>query len=325
LGALFGTGIVEALDPSTVLQQSSRVLEGAASLTRTALHALPDSWEGAPAEAALDKGRQAQLSAVELSERGDEIGAVTRAATASVERGNVELGGIAQSFLAFATATAPVALTPPGQVALLTAAAEHVSAALAVVARTRGELLGHTAAMNALAAPIAVPAPVANPGLPAPADVAAATATKTVEIVAAAGAPGDVPAQTQAAAFAGGTGPATPTVAAATAPASSASGIAPGGGGVPLGAAGAAALGGAVGGLGGAPSNPRSAATAPVSAVAPAARPPLAAAIPATGRADDDTPRRTRPAILVCAANSTAVIGELPAATAPVIGDGADW
>ncbi|MGW3481884.1 hypothetical protein [Rhodococcus indonesiensis] len=324
LGALFGTGIVEALDPSAVLQQSSRVLEGAASLTRTALHALPDSWEGAPAEAALDKGRQAQLSAVELSERGDEIGAVTRAATASVERGNVELGGIAQSFLAFATATAPVALTPPGQVALLTAAAEHVSAALAVVARTRGELLGHTAAMNALAAPIAVPAPVANPGLPAPADVAA-TATKTVEIVAAAGAPGDVPAQTQAAAFAGGTGPATPTVAAATAPTSSASGIAPGGGGIPLGAAGAAALGGAVGGLGGAPSNPRSAVTAPVSAGAPAARPPLAAAIPATGRADDDTPRRTRPAILVCAANSTAVIGELPAATAPVIGDGADW
>ncbi|MHC3368169.1 hypothetical protein ACYAFX_12910 [Rhodococcus aetherivorans] len=166
LGDLFGTGIVDALDPSAVLQQSSRMLDGAASLARTALHALPDSWAGAPAEAALDKGRQAQVSAVELSERGDEIGAVTRAATASVERGNVELGGIAQSFLAFATATAPVALTPPGQIALLTSAAEHVSAALAVVARTRGELLGYTTAMNALAAPIAVPAPVAAPGLP---------------------------------------------------------------------------------------------------------------------------------------------------------------
>lgn len=201
LGDLFGTGIVDALDPSAVLQQSSRMLDGAASLARTALHALPDSWAGAPAEAALDKGRQAQVSAVELSERGDEIGAVTRAATASVERGNVELGGIAQSFLAFATATAPVALTPPGQIALLTSAAEHVSAALAVVARTRGELLGYTTAMNALAAPIAVPAPVAAPGLPAPADVAAA-ATGAVDTVAGAvGVSDDLPAQTHAAAF----------------------------------------------------------------------------------------------------------------------------
>lgn len=325
LGDLFGTGIVDALDPSAVLQQSSRMLDGAASLARTALHALPDSWAGAPAEAALDKGRQAQVTAVELSERGDEIGAVTRAATASVERGNVELGGIAQSFLAFATATAPVALTPPGQIALLTAAAEHVSAALAVVARTRGELLGYTTAMNALAAPIAVPAPVAAPGLPAPADVAAA-ATGAVDTVAGAvGVSDDLPAQTHAAAFGGGTVTAGPTMTAATAPVSTGAVALGAGSAVALGAGGAVALGTAGGGLAGTPSGPRPPTSAPVTAAAAAARHPLPAAVPGTGRADEDAPRRARPTILVTAANTTAVIGEVPPATAPVIGAGDDW
>lgn len=325
LGDLFGTGIVDALDPSAVLQQSSRMLDGAASLARTALHALPDSWAGAPAEAALDKGRQAQVTAVELSERGDEIGAVTRAATASVERGNVELGGIAQSFLAFATATAPVALTPPGQIALLTAAAEHVSAALAVVARTRGELLGYTTAMNALAAPIAVPAPVAAPGLPAPADVAAA-ATGAVDTVAGAvGVSDGLPAQTHAAAFGGGTVTAGPTMTAATAPVSTGAVALGAGSAVALGAGGAVALGTAGGGLAGTPSGPRPPTSAPVTAAAAAARHPLPAAVPGTGRADEDAPRRARPTILVTAANTTAVIGEVPPATAPVIGAGDDW
>lgn len=325
LGDLFGTGIVDALDPSAVLQQSSRMLDGAASLARTALHALPDSWAGAPAEAALDKGRQAQVTAVELSERGDEIGAVTRAATASVERGNVELGGIAQSFLAFATATAPVALTPPGQIALLTSAAEHVSAALAVVARTRGELLGYTTAMNALAAPIAVPAPVAAPGLPAPADVAAA-ATGAVDTVAGAvGVSDDLPAQTHAAAFGGGTVTAGPTMTAATAPVSTGAVALGAGSAVALGAGGAVALGTAGGGLAGTPSGPRPPTSAPVTAAAAAARHPLPAAVPGTGRADEDAPRRARPTILVTAANTTAVIGEVPPATAPVIGAGDDW
>lgn len=325
LGDLFGTGIVDALDPSAVLQQSSRMLDGAASLARTALHALPDSWAGAPAEAALDKGRQAQVSAVELSERGDEIGAVTRAATASVERGNVELGGIAQSFLAFATATAPVALTPPGQIALLTSAAEHVSAALAVVARTRGELLGYTTAMNALAAPIAVPAPVAAPCLPAPADVAAA-ATGAVDTVAGAvGVSDGLPAQTHAAAFGGGTVTAGPTMTAATAPVSTGAVALGAGSAVALGAGGAVALGTAGGGLAGTPSGPRPPTSAPVTAAAAAARHPLPAAVPGTGRADEDAPRRARPTILVTAANTTAVIGEVPPATAPVIGAGDDW
>ncbi|MBH0118486.1 hypothetical protein I0Q12_02595, partial [Rhodococcus sp. CX] len=173
LGGLFGTGILDGLDPAAILQQSSRFLDTAASIGRSAVDLLPDSWEGAPADAAIEHGRQAYTSAVALSERGDRIGELTRAATATVERGNVELTGIAQSFLAVASATVPVALTPPGQALLVSAAVEHLQAALAVVSRSRGELSVHTAAMNALTAPVPVPPPIAPEGLPGPGQVAA--------------------------------------------------------------------------------------------------------------------------------------------------------
>lgn len=48
---------------------------------------------------------------------------------------------------------------------LLASAAEHMQAAVAAVTRTRGEMLGHTAAMNALAGPIPVPTPPTSEAL----------------------------------------------------------------------------------------------------------------------------------------------------------------
>ncbi|UYP20708.1 hypothetical protein OED52_09420 [Rhodococcus sp. Z13] len=166
LGSMFGTGILDGLDPSMLLQQGSRLLEAATALGRTALHALPESWEGATADESAGHTVRAQQTALELAERGDRIGDVTRAATATVERGNIELTGIARSFAATAVAAAPALATPAGQAALLASAAEHLQAALAVVARTRGELAVHTAAMTALTTPIPVPEPVAVAGLP---------------------------------------------------------------------------------------------------------------------------------------------------------------
>ena len=48
---------------------------------------------------------------------------------------------------------------------LLASAAEHMQAAVAAVTRTRGEMLGHTAAMNALAGSIPVPTPPTSEAL----------------------------------------------------------------------------------------------------------------------------------------------------------------
>lgn len=327
LGGLFGTGILDALDPAAILQQSSRFLDTAASIGRGAVDALPDSWEGAPAEAAVDHGRQAQASAVELSERGDRIGELTRAATATVERGNIELSGIAQSFVAVAAAAAPVALTPPGQALLVSAAVEHLQAALAVVARSRGELSVHTVAMNTLTAPIPVPAPIAPGGLPDAGKVAsvASDAVKSIASDSAAalgpmfGGSGDGFAPTRGAS-------AVPTVASA------------GGGGPmssPAGFGGSGVAGSGIGsGPGAIPAAP-AAGVLPVASPAAAGAAPIAAAsgrgmyggMPAAGaaRGDDKSDHRGTPGFLVSAANSTEVVGELPQVTPSVIGGSDDW
>ncbi|MGW0018595.1 hypothetical protein ACWDUD_09720 [Rhodococcus sp. NPDC003382] len=323
LGGLFGTGILDGLDPAAILQQSSRFLDTAASIGRSAVDLLPDSWEGAPADAAIEHGRQAHTSAVALSERGDRIGELTRAATATVERGNVELTGIAQSFLAVASATAPVALTPPGQALLVSAAVEHLQAALAVVSRSRGELSVHTAAMNTLTAPIPVPPPIAPEGLPGPGQVAAVAsdAVKSLasEAASAAGSMfggfGDGSAPTRAASL-------TPTMPSAGGSMSAPSGF--GGAGLTgsgLGAGTGAVPASSVPGVFPGPAAPVGSGTAgPVPTAA--GRPGMYGGVPSAGthRGDDRTDPRGTPGFLVSAANSTEVVGEMPKVVPAVIG-----
>ncbi|MFD6896481.1 hypothetical protein ACFWB0_18280 [Rhodococcus sp. NPDC060086] len=326
LGNMFGTGICEALDPSTILHQGSRLLDGAASIGRSALAALPDSWEGTAADTAADHSTRAQLASYELSERGDLIGQVTRAATATVERGNIELTGIAQSFIASAVATAPVAMTPPGQAALIASAVEHVSSALAVVARTRGELTGHTVAMNALTPPIPVPPPALT-SMPLDPSGIASAATGAVPKI------GEV--------FSGATGEPASTVPTSTAPtgaaATMATSVTSGVGGAGMGAGGmGAGFSSAVGSYG--PANSGATAMSPAGAPFPmaptssgtsaagaagahAARGPVLGGAPmAAANRGDDTEHRRSQGILVTSGTSTEVVGELPFVTPAVIG-----
>ncbi|WP_407442132.1 hypothetical protein [Rhodococcus sp. (in: high G+C Gram-positive bacteria)] len=331
LGSLFGTGVVEALDPSAVLQQGSRLLENATALGRSALHALPESWEGSTADSAADHGHRARQASVELADRGDRIGAVTRAATASVERGNIELTGIASSFVSIAIAAAPVAITPPGQAALIASAIEHVHAALAVVARTRGELAGHTGAMTALTTPIPVPAPVATAltdprALSGLATDAVSTVTGTVSTLAGSAGPGG-DASTTPSAYA-------PTVPAGhtlpnTVPSTAASGgmssafATPGAG---YGSAGSSPVGlpPAVPGAGMTPGAPGGAGAA--STAGTTGRGSMVGALPSTGGPrQDDGEHRTTPGFLVAAATSTDVVGDLPLVAPAVIGGEHTW
>ena len=335
LGSLFGTGIVGALDPSAVLQQASRLLESATALGRSALHALPESWEGATADAAADHGMRARQATVELTDRGDRIGDVTRAATATVERGNVELTGIASSFVSIAVAAAPVAITPVGQAALLASAVEHLQAALAVVARTRGELTVHTGAMSALTTPIPVPAPVATTladprAIPGVATDAVSTVTGAVSTMAgAATAPGGEATTPPAGYAPPGPGVHPP---AHTMPSAAA------GGGISSTFAAPPAAGHGVAGPG--PSALHSALPVsgiPSSAVgAPGAmgtgmpgtpgRGSAVGALPVGGGArQDDGSHRATPGFLLAAATSTDVVGDLPLVTPAVIGGEPAW
>ncbi|MEV1132851.1 hypothetical protein ACIBED_02260 [Rhodococcus coprophilus] len=340
LGSLFGTGIVDALDPTAVLQQASRLLESATALGRSALHALPDSWEGATAEAAADHGIRARQATIELADRGDRIGDVTRAATATVERGNVELTGIASSFVSIAVAAAPAAITPVGQAALLASAVEHLHAALAVVARTRGELTVHTGTMSALTTPVPVPAPVATVladlrVLSGVATDAVSTVTGAVTTMAGSAAP-DGEASTSPASYAPPTPGAHPLAqtmpSAAAGVGISSSFAAPAGAGHGLSGLGQTGLGSALP-VSAVPSTgvgvPGTAGTGAPGTGTPgtAGRGPALGALPvgAGARQDVDDSHRSTPGFLVAAATSTDVVGDLPLVTPAVIGGDPAW
>lgn len=176
LAQSLGSGIFSGVDPVNVLNQASTLIDQASGLSTTGLADVSQTWNGEGKEAAAQSNEAARRSGTELSERGKAISTTTAAAAESVQRGNIELAAIAQSFAATVVAAAPIALTPPGQAALLAAAAEHMHAAIAAVNKTRSEMLAHTATMNSLAGSIPVPTP--------PVSGALATATPVAEQVA---------------------------------------------------------------------------------------------------------------------------------------------
>ena len=154
-----GTGTFASVDPVGIFNQASTLIDQAMGLSQSAVAEVGQTWNSTGSEAATELSRSAQNSGAELSERGTAISKTAAAAAESVQRGNANLAAIAQSFATTVAAAAPIAWTPPGQAMLIASAAEHMQAAVAAVTQTRGEMLGHTAAMNALAGSIPVPTP----------------------------------------------------------------------------------------------------------------------------------------------------------------------
>ncbi|MDI9900834.1 hypothetical protein QM716_13335 [Rhodococcus sp. IEGM 1409] len=154
-----GTGAFPGIDPVGIFNQASTLIDQAMGLSKSAVAEVGQTWNSTGSDAATELSRSAQNSGAELSERGTAISKTTVAAAESVQRGNANLAAIAQSFATTVAAAAPIVWTPPGQAMLLASAAEHMQAAVAAVTQTRGEMLGHTAAMNALAGSIPVPTP----------------------------------------------------------------------------------------------------------------------------------------------------------------------
>lgn len=163
----FGTGVLGTLNPTTLLSQSSKVIEGAMQIGNGALKTVETLWKGKSSGAAQSSGQEAQNHGEDTTQRGFDISALTQQAAAVVERGNIQLTAIAQSFAAQATAMAPVALTPPGQAALIASATEHLGTAVAVVNATRGELGGYTAQLSGVVGQL-----LGQGGGPDPAEVA---------------------------------------------------------------------------------------------------------------------------------------------------------
>ncbi|MDG3010005.1 C40 family peptidase [Rhodococcus sp. D2-41] len=152
-----GTGVLGGGSAASLLQAGSLGLGAAVELGEVAVVELAQSWQGQAADAAQTHATQGHRSGRELADRGESLAQIVGEASASVNRGTVELEGILQSFMTIAVATAPMIMTPPGQAVLMAAAVEHIEQALAVVARVRGELAVHAAKLPAVADQVQLP------------------------------------------------------------------------------------------------------------------------------------------------------------------------
>ncbi|MGW5319933.1 hypothetical protein [Nocardia thailandica] len=167
----FGTGVFSSLDPTSILSNSSSLIDTAISVAQGGLTTVQQLWDGDSADAATTASKQAQASGTETSQRGVDIAALTEQAAAVVQAGNAQLTGIATTFATQATVLAPTIMLPTTQTALIALATEHLGSAVTVVNTTRGELAGKTAELTST-----VQSLVANSGLPSPDEVASTAA-----------------------------------------------------------------------------------------------------------------------------------------------------
>ncbi|MBB5915771.1 hypothetical protein BJY24_004683 [Nocardia transvalensis] len=167
----FGTGVLGALNPATLLSQSSQVIQSAMQVGQGALKSVDQVWQGQAARNAQTAGQQAQTHGDDTAQRGFDISKLTEEAAGVVQRGNVQLTAVVNSLAAQATALAPVIFTPPAQATLIGIATEHLGQAVTIVNSTRGELAGYTGQLSGVVQQI-----MGTGGGPNPADVAQSVA-----------------------------------------------------------------------------------------------------------------------------------------------------
>ncbi|MBB1028769.1 NlpC/P60 family protein, partial [Dietzia sp. DQ11-38-2] len=115
---------------------------------------LSETWDSLASLGAAHSVAEIGRTVEALGESAGEIARVTAVAADIVVRGTVEVIGIVQQFLARAAALGPALMTPPGQVALLGLATEHLARGIQVAERVQLELTGPTLEMRAIAAGI---------------------------------------------------------------------------------------------------------------------------------------------------------------------------
>ncbi|MFN3602239.1 MAG: C40 family peptidase [Dietzia sp.] len=115
---------------------------------------LSETWDSLASLGAAHSVAEIGRTVGALSESAVEIARVTAVAADIVVRGTIEVIGIVQQFIARAAAMGPTLMTPPGQVALLGLATEHLARGIQVAERVQLELKGPTVELHAIAAGI---------------------------------------------------------------------------------------------------------------------------------------------------------------------------
>ncbi|MGO4615619.1 hypothetical protein AB4305_14680 [Nocardia sp. 2YAB30] len=147
----FGSGQLPAapqLDPAQVLSQVSTVVQTAISLGTSAMQVAMQLWQGMGATSAAEKAGQAAKDGTAVASQSAATSTGVTAAAGSVFQGATLMTAIVAKFMTSLAASAPFLGTPGGQVFVVALTTETLAEAAAVVAKTRGELTVHSAAMT---------------------------------------------------------------------------------------------------------------------------------------------------------------------------------
>ncbi|MGF6889171.1 hypothetical protein ABIA39_008543 [Nocardia sp. GAS34] len=159
LASGFGHGRIGAgpgPDPTQVLTQVSTALQTGMSLGSTALQLAMTLWQGMGAQSAATKAGQAASNGAALTAQSTQQKLILGNAATSAALGAARMSAIIAKYLTTMTVGAPLLGTPGGQAFLVAATMESMTEALAQVAKTKLEMVGHSASMTQAGQKVAI-------------------------------------------------------------------------------------------------------------------------------------------------------------------------
>ncbi|MGV9674804.1 hypothetical protein ACWDSJ_05965 [Nocardia sp. NPDC003482] len=144
------------VDPTQVMQAVSTGMQTVMQLGMSAVQLAMTLWQGMGADSAAAKQTAAQGDAGKLAEQSGQQKLILGQGATSVAIGGALMTGIIGKFTTTAALTAPFLGTPPGAAFLTEAAIESITEALAVTAKTRGEMTVHSVNMTRAGAKVPV-------------------------------------------------------------------------------------------------------------------------------------------------------------------------
>ncbi|WP_241386005.1 C40 family peptidase [Rhodococcus sp. CH91] len=153
---VFGTALPPEVDPGELVRVGAHWAEEVHAAGRDAVTELTWAWGGPAAAQAIASAERAVADVLAAADRGTALSGIVLDATITVVTGAAELDRLVDSFLTLVRQSGPAAGLPHGQLALLTAAIDHLAGGLEVLSRVTGTLAGLTEQAGAL---LPAPAP----------------------------------------------------------------------------------------------------------------------------------------------------------------------
>lgn len=143
-------------DPTQMLQNVATVLQSVTQLGTSALQAVMQVWQSMAAQQAAAKAGQAQADGAELAAQSTQEKAIIGNGANSVFTGAALLAAVIAKFSATLAAAPLYATSGPGMAFLVASAVESAAEGVAITAKTKGEMLGHSASMTAAGQKVAI-------------------------------------------------------------------------------------------------------------------------------------------------------------------------